>query len=794
MQQDNHDFFDTLPADFVPSIDDIKLVNKFIDALKNATLENDIEPLENDILEQLRSPLQEEVTITNPDHRLSIDIFLSITTAAEQTYTSVQEAILRRHPESDILSFYKLSGVSPIYRDMCANSCLGFTRPFTKLEVCPYCGEKRYEDVNVNDSSRRNRKDGKPRKQFCTIPIGPQLQALWRSPRGAQSMSYRRKCTERVLRELQENEDFFDGRDVGENDIFLLYCYKTSNCWIYIQIILDRSPDVRYKKHAVLPGGFIPDSFVFPGLEGEIFVAYPHLALVTADGPAMAMLSGFVGHQGRVHCRFYCPLIGRHKPGASQYYPVRLKPDNYSVSGCDHGDSFTSLEASTRYQANLAQKNRLATGIKQYTTGIPGLFAGDIMHLFTLNAPDLFIPLWRGKFECDKTDDLLSGDLWIEHGKCVAACTSYIPRSFDRPPRNPAEKINSGYKAWEFLLYFYGLGPCLFFGLLPDKYWENYCVYVHAVQILLQESCLPSEVLEAHKLLLKFSDDFEAFYVQCKTNRLHFIRPSIHSPSHIPFETIRAGPGAIYSQWTMERTIGNLGEEIKQHSNPYANISQRGVRRCQVNALIAIIPDLVPDSDAPPQGSRQLESGYMMLTATDTAARMVTDIEARALRMFCFELGDPKPNTWVPKVVRWARVKLPNGQIARSRWKEDTIALSDIRTSRNVKIVLDNKEYIVEVHFYILLKIGETVHPVAIGSFYGPPHEELLRRSHNTYYTVQHKRDEDVRAFPITSIDSTVMMAPDPQYISLFKDREPDGTHLNRWFKMQKPGLKVSAS
>ncbi|KAJ4473928.1 hypothetical protein C8R41DRAFT_775385, partial [Lentinula lateritia] len=103
----------------------------------------------------------------------------------------------------------------------------------------------------------------------------------------------------------------------------------------------------------------------------------------------------------------------------------------------------------------------------------------------------------------------------------------------------------------------------------------------------------------------------------------------------------------------------------------------------------------------------------------------------------------------------------------RSRWKEDTIALLDIRTSRNVKIVLDNKEYIVEVRFYILLKIGETVHPVAIGSFYGPLHEELLRRSHNTYYTVQHKCDENVRAFPITSIDSTVMMAPDPQYISV---------------------------
>ncbi|KAJ3913660.1 hypothetical protein F5877DRAFT_93098 [Lentinula edodes] len=291
---------------------------------------------------------------------------------------------------------------------MCFNLCLGFTGPFTKLEVCPYCVSP-YEDFF--DGSR---------------------------------------YIEKVVR-----------GDVGENDIFL----------IYIWIILDCSPDVR----GFISGPGKPknsDSFVFPGLyhlgapqreglriwnaeTGEIFVAYPHLALVTANGPAMAMLSGFVGHQGHVHS------------GASQYYPLCQKPDNYSISASPH------------YQANLAQivlssghsqyeENQLATGNvkpsifsglqKQYTTRIPGLFAGDIMHLFTLNAPDLFIPLCRGKFECDKTNDLLNGDLWIEHGKCVAACTPYIP---------------GRYKAWEFLWYFYGLGPCLFFGLLPDKYWEN---------------------------------------------------------------------------------------------------------------------------------------------------------------------------------------------------------------------------------------------------------------------------------------------------------------------------------
>ena len=53
-----------------------------------------------------------------------------------------------------------------------------------------------------------------------------------------------------------------------------LYAHKMSDCWIYLWVIMDLSPDDRYKKRHVLPGGFIPgpnkpkilDSFLFPGL------------------------------------------------------------------------------------------------------------------------------------------------------------------------------------------------------------------------------------------------------------------------------------------------------------------------------------------------------------------------------------------------------------------------------------------------------------------------------------------------------------------------------------------------
>ena len=56
---------------------------------------------------------------------------------------------------------------------------------------------------------------------------------------------------------------------------------------------------------------------------------------------------------------------------------------------------------------------------------------------------------------------VLKGGIWKAHGKDVANTAPWFPRSFDHIPHNPAEKLSSGYKAWEPLVYFYGLGPAL---------------------------------------------------------------------------------------------------------------------------------------------------------------------------------------------------------------------------------------------------------------------------------------------------------------------------------------------
>src|ERR1700733_5096367 len=152
------------------------------------------------------------------------------------------------------------------------------------------------------------------------------------------------------------------------------------------------------------------------------------------------------------------------------------------------------------------------------------------MHLASLNLPDLLINLWRGTFDCDKKDDhstwdwaKLQGSTWEMHGHQVAAATPYLPGSFNRPPRNPAEKISSGYKAWKFLLYLFGLGPGLMYKILPDKYYQNFCKLVFGICIIHQYNIKHDELHKAHEALLEFACEFEHLYYQCQTDCLHFV-------------------------------------------------------------------------------------------------------------------------------------------------------------------------------------------------------------------------------------------------------------------------------
>lgn len=751
-------------------IHDIEITAKFIEALKNAKLE-DSNMLPDDIARLRAAPSDFPFDVYDPDFLLSLRTFLAVNTASQEVYNTFRDAVLARHPDNTFLSYdqikrrvQQISGIVPITHDMCVDSCAAFTGPFGDLTECPLCAEPRYQYTSGPCPQRI------ARRQYHTIPLGFVLQAFYRSPEDAQRMHYRQKRTDEILAHLRANgyqidvyddiyigSDYLDAVESGKikpGDIVVqisldgaqLFRDKESDCWMYIYVIHDISPDLRYTKNYVIPGGFIPgpnkpkhvDSFIFPGLyhlsalqrEGlHIFDAstrrrihaMPFVALGTADGPGMANMAGMVGHQGKYGCRLYCGLPSRHREGDGHYYPVLLKPSNYNVQGCDHNDvSYSDLgrfreDIAQRYRTNLKilcnsrnptqyKDNRLETGICKQTIfsgllgtlGIPNMFVLDIMHLVSLNIPDLLLGLWRGTLKCygnDSTNDwpwcvLKNKDIWKAHGKTVVMAAPYLPTSFDRAPRNPAEKINSGYKAWEFLLYIFALGPALLKPILPNAYWKNYCKLVRGIQILQQRSIPREQLVTGMRLLNEFQREFEQLYYQRNPDRIHFVRQSIHLLSHIAPEITRVGPLACYSQWTMENAIGSLGAEIRQDFDPYANISQRGIIRAQTNAINSMMPDLsLKVKDKLPEYSVDLGNGYVLLRACDNVLREVPGPEAHAILKLWLEEGWPNRDGWAStrKVKRWARLQLPNGQKVRSAWGEGC-SLRKCRRTTIVKV------------------------------------------------------------------------------------------------------------
>jgi hypothetical protein len=754
----------------------IKDAMEYILALKNATLEDPIAKLNDEALDRLRNPLRGPIIIDSPGIRHSISTYLALEHASQDAYDRIQRSTRLNFAGAaagveDILSFYSVekliaqyTGVESIKHDMCSQSCLAFTGPFVDLESCPMCETSRWDQAKLRASNGHTKVAA---QTFTTLPLGPQLQALYRHPDSAQDMRYFHNRIQEVLAGLVDTGDIpvfdditmghdaigavLDG-DIKENDIVLmvsldgaqLYESKQSDCWMYIWVIVNLSPDKRYRKVHVRPGGFIPgpnkpknlDSFLVVGLhhlaalqnEGLIiwdasrditFKSDLYLIFTTADGPGLIYWDGMVGHSGKNGCRLYCGVTGRRKPHGTHYYPALLKPLGQCAAGSEHADiNVLKLPpgGSEDYANNLrrlvASPNQRQWEIRKTETGItkPPLILGlkpsrclgvpycmttDIMHLAG-NLSDLLLALWRATIDCSATDDvatwdwavLKDGDIWSAHGESVDRAGPFLPGSFDRKPRNIAEKLNTSYKTWEFQLYTFGLGPALLYNILPEPYWKNYCRLVRGFQLMCQHSITVQDIQEAQRLLCLWEYEFELLYYRRRQDRLQFIRPCVHQTNHIVAETVQKGPPICYAQWTMERTIGNLGQEIRQPSRPYANLSQEGVRRCQVNTLLSVMPELDEPSKGLPMGAVDLGDGFALLRKRDRNTFGPVGGAAQAILDY---LGDGRP---LPRIKRWARLLLPNGQIVRSAWRETLKPLNEIRMSRNVKVSIPNNHIV----------------------------------------------------------------------------------------------------
>ncbi|KAI6018270.1 hypothetical protein PISMIDRAFT_18255 [Pisolithus microcarpus 441] len=308
------------------------------------------------------------------------------------------------------------------------------------------------------------------------------------------------------------------------------------------------------------------------------------------------------------------------------------------------------------------------------------------MHLAS-NISDLLISLWCGTIDHAAADDLAcwpwavlaDEEVWHAHGDAVEHAGHYLPTSYNWKPQNIADKINMHYKTWEFQLYIFALTPILLYSILPTSYWANYCKLICGFQIMCQSKLTMGELVDAHALICSWECEFKLSYYQLLEEHIHFVHPCVHQVVHLVSEAIHKGPPICTAQWTMEWTIGNLSEQIRQPSKPFMNLSHEGVRWCQVNSLLSIMPELDDSGSRLPHGSIKLGDGYALLHKCSKHAVIPCGDEATALSQF---LG---PARALPHIKKWAQLHLPNGQVARSAWRELLRPPEQICTSQNVK-------------------------------------------------------------------------------------------------------------
>ena len=251
----------------------------------------------------------------------------------------------------------------------------------------------------------------------------------------------------------------------------------------------------------------------------------------------------------------------------AHYYPALLRPTGFE----DHLTSFhPDIDVNTlpvpdpaKYKRDLFyiissgtnnefRRRRFDTGIGKpsifagipCTLPLPTCFPGDLMHQPLINLAALLLNLWCARPAARDYDwsgawpwAVLTGDTWKNHGRVVSQATKYLPTSFGRPPRNPQEKVSSGYKAWEFLNYIYGEGPGVFYRVLPEPYYSHFCRLVRAIRIIHQRIISREQLVTTHQLLLQWVLDFELLYCERKQGRLHFVRQCVHSLTHLARET-----------------------------------------------------------------------------------------------------------------------------------------------------------------------------------------------------------------------------------------------------------------
>ncbi|KAM6500225.1 hypothetical protein JOM56_003239 [Amanita muscaria] len=325
---------------------------------------------------------------------------------------------------------------------------------------------------------------------------------------------------------------------------------------------------------------------------------------------------------------------------------------------------------------------------------------------------------------------------------------------------------------------------------MPHDLWTHFCKLVIGIRIIHQRNIVPEQLKHAHTMIIEWEKEFELVYYQRRADLLHLMRPCVHAILHTPTETVRCGPLNLVAQWALENTVGNLGREVHQPSNPFSNLSQRGLLRAQTIALKALVPEFNIALTLPNK-SVQLGDNYVLLCARDRHPYNIPNTEAAAdaVQRFLTSNAHPVSDAHSFQIRRWARLLLPNRQRARCLWKEEPKEkYENFRNSRNVKFKDNGKTRYGEVQYFFQINLNNASYTLAMVSPYSEPHTTMLRESHGSLYVCERLDEHQMMVIDIKSIQSVVAMIPFP-----LRPEESNQGLENHFFMVEKPFHDLTA-
>ncbi|KAF8968969.1 hypothetical protein BDZ97DRAFT_1635169, partial [Flammula alnicola] len=189
-----------------------------------------------------------------------------------------------------------------------------------------------------------------------------------------------------------------------------------------------------------------------------------------------------------------------------------------------------------------------------------------------------------------------------------------------------------------------------------------------------------------------------------------------------------------------------------------------------------------------PQYSLDLGDGYAFLRAKEKYGRKLENhAQAQVVSTYFLEreaeFGNFPDDDWDGlRVARWARLRLPNGQTARSKWKEDKMTTPNLRRACCVKTSPDKVDF-AEVQFYFHGMINEERQPLALVSLFSEPDPALLQASYQTVYSVQ-KLAHGLCVINAKSIIAVIAVIP--------HNYQVNGDPEQRYFIWEKMGMDMA--